>query len=161
MTTITTRVNAESQLQGRKQYIIVFDVKFTVNTYLILVTIGVLLQSVSDKSPLVLETVRKSIRKLAEKHPNHVLHSCCKFCSKNSKPSLEHISSVLKIMESVCLEHILLLDGDTVIATIDTCLKIMTENVYVEPVVQIPASNVLVALGREHYVQVIICFHFV
>lgn len=112
------------------------------------------MQSLSDKSPLVLETVRKSIRKLAEKHPNQVLQSSCKFFLKNPKPASEHIGSVLRIMESVCLEHITDLDGDTVISTIDTCLKLMTENFYPEPVVQIPASDVLVALGREHYVQV-------
>lgn len=103
----------------------------------------------------MLETVKKSIRKLAEKHPNQVLLSCCKFCSKDPKPTPEHLGAVLKIMESVCLEHILLLDGDTVINTVDTSLKIMTKNVYVEQVIQIPASDVLVALGREHYVQVI------
>lgn len=102
----------------------------------------------------MLETVRKSIRKLAEKHPNQVLQSCCKFCSKNPKPPSEHLGSILKVMESVCLEHITLLDGDTVISTIETSLTIMTKNVYVEQVVQMPASDVLVALGREHYVQV-------
>lgn len=121
---------------------------------LLLVTIGVLLQSLSDKSSLVLETVKKSIRKLAGKHPNQVLLSCCKFCSKEPKPTPENLGAVLKIMESVCLEHILLLDGDTVIHTVETSLKIMTKNVYVEQVVQIPSSEVLVALGREHYVQV-------
>lgn len=101
-----------------------------------------------------METVKKSIRKLAEKHPNQVLQSCCKFCSKSPKPPSEHLGSIFKVMESVCLEHITLLDGDTVINTIETTLTIMTKNVYVEQVVQMPASDVLVALGREHYVQV-------
>lgn len=113
-----------------------------------------MLQSVSDKSPLVLETVKKSIRKLADRHPNQVLHSCCKFCSKTAKPAPDHIGSVLKIMESICLEHIIEIDGDTVISSVEMCLKIMTDNVYPEPVIQIPASDVLVALSREHYVQV-------
>lgn len=63
-------------------------------------------------------------------------------------------------MESVCLEHITLLDGDTVISAVETSLKIMTKNVYVEQVVQMPASDVLVALGREHYVQVIYYLQF-
>nr|XP_023029049.1 maestro heat-like repeat-containing protein family member 1 [Leptinotarsa decemlineata] len=127
------KVNVESQLQ---------------------VAIGTLLSSVTDKSILVLETVKSSLRKLSEKHPNQVLESCCQFCTKNPKPSPEHIASILIIMEAVCSDHILKIDGDTIIRVIDISLSIMTENVSYDPLIQMPSCGILVALGREHYVQV-------
>ncbi|RZC37257.1 hypothetical protein BDFB_008476, partial [Asbolus verrucosus] len=116
--------------------------------------IGMLLESVADKSQLVFETVNGSIRKLAEKHPNQVLNSCCQFCERSSKPSNEHISSILTIMEKICVEHIVEIDGDTVLSLIDFCLRTLIENLSYEPIVQMPASNVLVALGRKHHIQV-------
>ncbi|CAH1975455.1 unnamed protein product [Acanthoscelides obtectus] len=118
------------------------------------IAIGMLLQSVRDKSPVVLETLMNSIRKLAEKHPNQVLLSCCQFYSKTPKPPPEHLASILKIMERVCSDHIMKIDGDTIISTIEISMNLMTENVYSEPLIQIPASEVLVALGRQHSVQV-------
>ncbi|KAJ8930968.1 hypothetical protein NQ314_016182 [Rhamnusium bicolor] len=118
------------------------------------VAVGMLLESVADKSMTVSETVNTSLKKLSEKHPNQVLISCCQFCTKNTRPSTEHIVSILKIMEAVCSEHIVKIDGDTIIMTIDFSLLIMIENVHCEPLVQMPASGILVALGREHYIQV-------
>nr|CAI5839463.1 unnamed protein product [Callosobruchus analis] len=106
--------------------------------------IGMLLQSVGDKSSVVLETLMNSIRKLAEKHPNQVLQSCCQFYSKSPKPPPEHLASILKIMERVCSDHILRIDGDTILSTIEISMNLMTENVYSEPVIQMPASDVLV-----------------
>ncbi|KAG5897176.1 hypothetical protein JTB14_022538 [Gonioctena quinquepunctata] len=128
-----SRGNAESQLQ---------------------MAIGTLLSSVTDKSPLVLETVKTSLKKLSEKHPNQVLDSCCLFCTKNPKPPPEHIASILNIMEAVCSDHILKIDGDTIIRVIDISLTIMTGNYTNESSIQMPSCGILVALGREHYVQV-------
>lgn len=117
-----------------------------------------LLSSVSDKSPVVLETLMHSIRKLSEKHPNQVLRSCCQYCTKTPKPPPEQIASILEIMERVCSDYISKIDGDVVMITIDVGLSIMSENINSESTVQLPASGVLVALGRVHYVQV---WHFV
>ncbi|CAG9840062.1 unnamed protein product [Diabrotica balteata] len=131
--TTNGKINAETQLQ---------------------VTIGRLLQSVTDKSYLVLESVKCSLKKLSEKHPNQVLNSCCQFITKTPKPPPEHVSSILYIMELVCSDHILKINGDTIIQTINVSLSIMTENISLDSQVQRPASGILVALGREHYVQV-------
>ncbi|KAJ8916184.1 hypothetical protein NQ315_016323 [Exocentrus adspersus] len=118
------------------------------------VSVGMLLKAVADPSSAVAETVVNSVRKLSEKHPNQMLNSCCQFCTKTPKPSTEHIASILKIMESVCTEHIVQIDGDTIITIIDFSLQVMVENIGYEPLVQMPASGILVALGREHYLQV-------
>ncbi|CAG9823673.1 unnamed protein product [Phaedon cochleariae] len=118
------------------------------------VAIGTLLISVTDKSSVVVETVKNSLKKLSEKHPNQVLGSCCKFNARIPKPPPEHVASILNIMEAVCSDYIVDIDGDTIIEVINVCLCIMTENVNPQPLVEMPASEVLVALGREHYVQV-------
>ncbi|XP_056636032.1 maestro heat-like repeat-containing protein family member 1 [Diorhabda sublineata] len=131
---VNVKINAETQLQ---------------------VTIGRLLQSVTDKSFLVSESVKCSLKKLSDKHPNQVLNSCCQFINKNPKPLPEHISSILHIMEIVCSDHLVKINGDTIILTVDVSLSVMTENISYEPIIQTPASGVLVALGREHYVQII------
>ncbi|KAJ8979536.1 hypothetical protein NQ317_017684 [Molorchus minor] len=130
----TNRGNAETQLQ---------------------VAVGMLLQSVADKSTVVAETVNGSLRKLSEKHPNQVLNSCCCFCRKPTKPSADHVAAILKIMECVCSEHIVNIDGNTILTTIEFSLQLMIENIHLEPLVQMPASGILVALGREHYIQVV------
>ncbi|EFA03008.2 maestro heat-like repeat-containing protein family member 1 [Tribolium castaneum] len=116
--------------------------------------ISILLESIADKSQIVIETVNSSIRKLAEKHPNQVLNSCCHFCERTPKPTNEHLSAILSIMEKICIEHIVAIDGDTILLMIDFSLRTMIENQNYEPIVQMPASNVLVALGRKHHIQV-------
>ncbi|XP_066159161.1 maestro heat-like repeat-containing protein family member 1 isoform X1 [Euwallacea fornicatus] len=118
------------------------------------VAIGVLVDSLADKSHLVFEAASSSLLKLAEKHPNQVLISCSDFCAKTPKPTNEHLGHILGLMSKVCKEHIVNIDGDTIINTIEFSLKIMTEYSSYEPGVQMPASNVLVALGRLHYLQV-------
>ncbi|CAH0557118.1 unnamed protein product [Brassicogethes aeneus] len=125
--------NAESQLQ---------------------VAIGILLCSVADKSPLVVDTVNSSLKKLADKHPNQVLNCCITFCTKAKKPSNEHIAAILEIMETVCTDNIATIDGDSILAIIEFSLNVMVETSGLEPLVQKPASGILVALGREHYIQV-------
>lgn len=116
--------------------------------------IGRLLTSVTDKSPIVLESVKCSLKKLSEKHPNQVLNSSCHFINKTPRPPPEHVSSILAIMEVVCSDHILQINGDSIILTIDVSLAVMTEQINFDPLVQMPACGILVALGREHYVQV-------
>lgn len=63
-------------------------------------------------------------------------------------------------MEKICTEHIVEIDGDTILLIIDFSLRTMIENQSYEPVVQMPASNVLVALGRKHHIQVWLIFSF-
>lgn len=57
-------------------------------------------------------------------------------------------------MENICTDNIANIDGDTILSIIEFSLSIMIDNPIHEPLVQLPASGVLVALGREHYIQV-------
>lgn len=116
--------------------------------------IGILLESIADKSQIVVETVNDSVRKLAEQHPNQVLNSCCQFCEKPNK-SQDHAALILEVMEKICIEHIIEIDGDTILLIVSFCLRIMTENPNYEPVIQVASSKVLVAVGRKHHIQVV------
>ncbi|XP_076271212.1 maestro heat like repeat family protein c11.1 isoform X2 [Rhynchophorus ferrugineus] len=128
--------------------------KSTAETQLQIAT-GVLLETLYDKNVTVSESATSSILKLAEKHPNTILLSCSKFYMDNPKLSNEQITSILNIMSKICTEYILSIDGDTVMKTIDFSLSVMTKNGNYEPLVQLAASNILVSLGRAHYLQVI------
>lgn len=116
--------------------------------------IGVLLQSLADTNAAVRVAVTTSLAKLAEKHPNQVLLSGSEFCLKSPKSPSEHLSSILVLMGRICCEHIIVIDGDTVLKLIDFAMKVMTESAVHEPAIQMPASEILVALGRLHYIQV-------
>lgn len=118
--------------------------------------IGALLGNLSDKTPAVFEAVTTSLLKLADKQPNQVLLSCCMFCSETAKLPNDHVGHILNLMSKVCSEHIENIDGDTVIRTVEFSLRMMTESNLYEPVVQAPASDILVALGRLHYIKVIL-----
>ncbi|CAG9771935.1 unnamed protein product [Ceutorhynchus assimilis] len=119
------------------------------------VAIAVLLDSIADKSPSVCNSVTNSLTKLSEKHPNQVLLSCSKFCTKTPSPTPEQLGPILQLMSKICSDQLENIDGDTVLNTIEFSLKLMTKNPNHEPAVQMPASDVLVALGRIHYVQVL------
>lgn len=118
----------------------------------IAVAIGMILDVLADKNSLVAETAATSLKKLAENHPNHVLNCSKNFCKRSSTMS-DQIAHVLNIMQSICTEHIIAIDGDTILSLTDFCLEVLTRNIAVD-VVQDPASNVLVAIGRKHHIQV-------
>ncbi|KAH1014351.1 hypothetical protein HUJ04_003198 [Dendroctonus ponderosae] len=118
------------------------------------VAIGVLLESLADTNAAVRVSVTTSLSKLAEKHPNQVLLSSSEFCLKTPKSPNEHLGSILALMSRICCEHIIIIDGDTVLKLIDFAMKVMTGSPLHEPLIQMPASDILVALGRLHYIQV-------
>lgn len=113
-----------------------------------------LLETAGDKDPSVKEIVNTSLRKIARKHANQVLLSCCTVGKKLQKTNTNHLVSILAIMETVCQDCILDIDGNTIMTVIEFSLDVMTQNVGYEPEVQLPASGILVALGNKHYVQV-------
>ncbi|XP_050312814.1 maestro heat-like repeat-containing protein family member 1 isoform X3 [Anthonomus grandis grandis] len=127
--------------------------KFSAETQL-QVSISVLLDSVGDPNEAVSRATMTSLLKLAEKYPNQLLVSCSISCWKVPNPAVEHNRKILILMSKICLEHIANIDGDTVLKLIEFCLKTMTEKAGYEPVLQLPAADVLVALGRLHYIQV-------
>ncbi|KAL3282132.1 hypothetical protein HHI36_005326 [Cryptolaemus montrouzieri] len=117
------------------------------------VAIGLILEVLSDKNALVAETAASSLRKLAESHPNHVLNTSRTFCRK-STISNEHVAQILRIMENICTEYIILIDGDTILLVTDFCLEMITKNIAADTI-QGPACDVLVAIGRKHHIQVL------
>lgn len=119
-----------------------------------LVVLGVLLETAADKEPSVVEIVNTSVRKIASKHTNQVLISCCDFGKSILKTNSNHLVAVLVVMEKICQDYILNIDGDTILIVVEFSLEVMTQNTGFEPLVQMPASGILVALGRKHYVQV-------
>ncbi|KAF5298497.1 hypothetical protein FQR65_LT01276 [Abscondita terminalis] len=116
--------------------------------------IEVLIEAAGDKNEMVSQSISSALRKIAKKNTNDVLMVCCDFCQR-VKLDKEHLSDILKSMEYICNEFILELDGDTVITLIDFGINIMTQNNVHEPVVQVAASGVLVALGNKHCIQVV------
>ncbi|XP_017784468.1 PREDICTED: maestro heat-like repeat-containing protein family member 1 [Nicrophorus vespilloides] len=118
------------------------------------IALGSLLETVVDKYEFVSDTISTSLRKIAKQHPNDVLKACSTF-GRLKDVDLDHLGVVLLIMEDVCREHIVSIDGDTIMILIELCLDLMTDNVNHEPKVQMPASGVLVALGTKHCIQVV------
>ncbi|XP_030751328.1 maestro heat-like repeat-containing protein family member 1 [Sitophilus oryzae] len=127
--------------------------KSTAETQLQIAT-GALLESLHDKSTTVCETASVSLLKLSEKYPNQVLLSCVAFFTNNTKCDTDHIVQMLNIMNKICIDQISGIDGDTVIKLIEFGLMTMTKSNNYEPLVQLAASKILVALGRVHYIQV-------
>lgn len=119
------------------------------------VVLGMLLETAADKDVSVAEIVNTSVRKIADKHTNQVLISCCDFGTTISKTNSNHLVAVLVIMERVCQDHIMKINGETILTVVEFSLSFMTQNSSYEPLVQTPCSGILVALGRKHYVQVI------
>ncbi|KAK5646733.1 hypothetical protein RI129_005197 [Pyrocoelia pectoralis] len=117
--------------------------------------IDVLLESVADKNVVVSESISTSLRKIAKTYTNDVLNVCCEFCKAHDKISKEHLSEILKTMEQICRDYILEIDGDTVIGLVEFSVKTMTQNIAYEPLVQLAASGILVALGAKHCIQVV------
>lgn len=118
--------------------------------------IDVLLNTASDKNSAVSESISTVLRKIAKQHPNDVLIGCCEFYNRNNKTGKEHLSQILKTMAHICEDYIIEIDGDTIMLLIDFCMEIMTNGVNYEPIIQMPASGILVALGSKHCIQVCI-----
>ncbi|KAK4880533.1 hypothetical protein RN001_008679 [Aquatica leii] len=116
--------------------------------------IEVLIDAAADKDELVSQTVSSALRKIGKNNTNDMLNVCCEFCKKE-KLNKEHLAEILKCMEFVCREYILELDGDTIIALIDFAINIMTQSNTYEPIVQLSASGILIALGTKHCIQVV------
>lgn len=113
-----------------------------------------LFEIAGDKTTIVQDAINTSLKKIAQHYPNEVLISCSKFYEKNPKLSAENLYVILTPMESICRDHIVLIDGDTLLVLIDFCFDVMTKSGY-DSNVQLSASSVLVALGSKHCVQVV------
>lgn len=146
------KTTAETQMQGK---FLVIPYTLTFPHYKILVAIGLLLDTTGDKSSLVTDTVDCALRRIAKYHPNEILKACCIYCGRTAKNNGENVLIVMNIMHNVCLEYIVEIDGDTILVLIDLCMESMIQNQYNEMHrVEFAASNILVALGKKHSIQV-------
>lgn len=143
---------AEAQINGK----IVCSVTFR-NLLLAInftVVIGTLLEAAADKNESVYYAVNRALKKIARKHPNELLQTICFYTQRNNKLGNEHLAALFQPMEEICQEHIIAIDGDTVLLLINFCVEEMTKNPEYVPGVQMSASAVLVALGTKHCIQV-------
>lgn len=115
-----------------------------------LAAIASLLEAAADSNISVVEIVNTSLHKIADKHTNEVLNTCCQFGQNISKTNRDHLASVLNIIQRICEDFIQNLQPETVSLLTTFALDIMTQNAVYEPNVQTPASETLVALGRQH-----------
>lgn len=116
---------------------------------------GTLLDAAADRNHLVCETVKTSLKKIAKKHPNEVLKTCCQYYDKNPKLTPTHSAAILAPLEDICRDNIALINEETVITLAKLCLHLMTQNTFYEPSVQLTASGIIVALGTKYCEEVI------
>nr|CAD7202277.1 unnamed protein product [Timema douglasi] len=64
--------------------------------------------------------------------------------------SVHHQAALLRTMEHICLDHLSDVDGDVVLLLVQFSVDEMTRSPDYLPVVQMPASGILVALGKAH-----------
>lgn len=108
-----------------------------------------LLLTASDKSPNVVEAIHTSLLKIADNNTNEVLLACCSAVEHATDKNHDNFKTVFTIMERICKDHIQKIDGPSIAAIIQLNVRIMKQDNEHEQVQQ-TASNVLVALGREH-----------
>lgn len=109
----------------------------------------------ADKNDTVRDAVNNALRKISKNHTNDILKTVCMYRQRNSKLTNEHVAALLQPLEEICLEHIIEIDGDTVLILIDFCVDEMIKSTEYIPNVQLSASALLVALGKKHCIQVI------
>nr|CAD7445664.1 unnamed protein product [Timema bartmani] len=64
--------------------------------------------------------------------------------------SVHHQAALLHTMEHICLDHLSEVDGDVVLLLVQFSVEEMTRSPDYLPAVQMPASGILVALGKAH-----------
>lgn len=113
----------------------------------------------ADKNESVRSAVENALRKISQNHTNEILKTVCTYRQSNPKLSNDHVAALLQPLEEICLEHIVEIDGDTVLLLIDFCVDEMVKNPEYVPNVQLSASALLVALGKKHCIQVGFSFY--
>lgn len=115
-----------------------------------------LLQTACDKNTSVVEAVHTSLLKIADNNTNEVLLACCSAIDNVVEKNYDHLTIILSIMERICEDHIQKIDGTSILTIIQLTIRIMKQNNELDKI-QLPTSDILVALGREHCVLVSLC----
>ncbi|KAH9628967.1 hypothetical protein HF086_001877 [Spodoptera exigua] len=113
-------------------------------------TVTVLINAVGDNENSVNNVVIKSLTKIANSYPNEVIEIFCEFYTNTVKVNPVQLGNIVKVLEQTCVNQVKRLEPATANNLVTAMLRAMMENVTYEPVVQMGASAVLVAVGHEH-----------
>lgn len=112
-----------------------------------------LLQAASDKNTNVVEAIHTALLKIADHNTNEALLACCTAADSVAEKNHDHLETVLAVMAKICEDHIRKIDGTSIVAIIQLTIRVMKQYNELDKI-QLPTSNILVALGREHCVLV-------
>lgn len=113
-----------------------------------------LLDSITDKDPVVQEQVCSALCSLGEAQPGETLHACEAYLRQHDKLAHPYRTKILRAMETVLSSHIQELDKDTAGAVILLASSEMTRTKELDCDWQHAASSVLVAVGKQFINQV-------
>ncbi|KAJ2944509.1 hypothetical protein O0L34_g3854 [Tuta absoluta] len=112
-------------------------------------TVTVLIHAIGDSDNSVNNVVIKSLTKIANTYPNEVIEIFCEFYKDSLKTNPVQIGNIVKVLEQTCVNQVKRLESQTAVDLVNAMLRAMMENSGYEPVVQMGASAVLVAVGHE------------
>ncbi|XP_036064685.1 maestro heat-like repeat-containing protein family member 1 isoform X1 [Onychomys torridus] len=113
-----------------------------------------LLDSITDKDPVVQEQVCSALCSLGESQPGETLRACEGYLRQHDKLAHPYRTKVLRAMETVLSSHIHELDKDTAGVVILLASSEMTRTKELDCDWQQAASSVLVAVGKRYINQV-------
>ncbi|CAB3366431.1 Hypothetical predicted protein [Cloeon dipterum] len=110
-----------------------------------------LAEKINDKDELVRANVALCLRNIAKNKPDEVLQTLCTFRKSQPKMPTNEVAQLLSLAESICRAlNVDQVDPDTtVIALVDLAVQEMTHSNELIPDWQLPASQLLVAIGRN------------
>ncbi|KAF4526800.1 hypothetical protein B566_EDAN016627 [Ephemera danica] len=116
----------------------------------VFVVIGSLVESAADKDDEVKSSVAVCLRDLAKTYPDEVLQTICTYRKNHPKMSTFHTATLLHIAEQICkVADVTDIDEEsTVTPLVELAVSEMTKSIEMVPEWQMPASQLLVALGR-------------
>ncbi|CAK1603530.1 unnamed protein product [Parnassius mnemosyne] len=113
-------------------------------------TVTVLINAIGDNDNSVNNVVIKSLTKIANTYPNEVIDIFCDFYKNTVKVNNAQLSNIVKVLEQTCVNQVKKLNSQVALDLANAMLRAMTENTSYEPVVQMGASSVLVAVSHEY-----------
>ncbi|XP_013200545.1 maestro heat-like repeat-containing protein family member 1 [Amyelois transitella] len=113
-------------------------------------TVSVLINAIGDTDNSVNNVVIKSLTKIANCYPNEFIEIFCEFYKNTVKPNTTQLGNIVKVLEQTCVNQVKRLEERTASELVTSMLRAMIENPSYEPVVQMGASAVLVAVSHEH-----------
>ncbi|OWR47629.1 hypothetical protein KGM_211841 [Danaus plexippus plexippus] len=113
-------------------------------------TVTVLINAIGDNDNTVNNVIIKSLVKISNVHPNEVIEIFCEFYRNTVKSNVIQLGNLVKVLEQTCVNQLKKIDQNVAKELINAMLRAMMENPMYEPVVQMGASSVLVAISHEY-----------